>query len=405
MEIVEGLAEQREKVGGAEGLCVEWKSSIAFVAGEIEPNIDRQLSIILKIIASFQNAKGGNLYIGVNDNGAISGINQDFQYLNTGTDVTEHGMKYNASLDSYQLKIHNAVKARLGALSNSNIDIRFVQEGELYYCVVSVQPVRRPVFLDQTALFQRAGNMCQRLRGEEITNFILDREHQFAQYHSPAPVQSEIKYVEKEQEVQPIQEPVTVKTASSDVKFYMQFYNNGQWSYSKKQSSASDLKLEVPIYKETLKEIMLLCYDNGCVNRIRPYDFLNPKRSNGKRGWKDEERRYENGFYSAANLLNVYSCVSGDYIAVYSTDKNGDKYAKVHALSAVAEHTSIQLKGNQVVPTDSTEVSYALIKAHQFHFVSALCLKDYQTTTNSGFRRKNMQLRATFDNLDKLAKQ
>ena len=404
-EIVEGLAEQREKVGGAEGLCVEWKSSIAFVAGEIEANIDRQLSIILKIIASFQNAKGGNLYIGVNDNGAISGINQDFQYLNTGTDVTEHGMKYSASLDSYQLKIHNAVKARLGAMSNSNIDIKFAKEGDLYYCIVSVQPMRRPVFLDQTVLFQRAGNMCQRLRGEEITNFILDREHQFAQYHSSVQVQPEIKYVEKEQEAQPIQEPVAIKTNSSDVKFYMQFYDNGQWSYSKKQSSASDLKIEVPIYKETLKEVLLLCYDNGCVNRIRPYDFLNPKRTNGRRGWKDEDRRYENGFSLAANLLNVYSCVAGDYIAVYSTDKNGDKYAKVHALSAVAEHTSIQLKGNQVVPTDSTEVSYTLIKAHQYHFVSALCLRDYQTTTNSGFRRKNIQLRATFDNLDKLAKQ
>lgn len=107
--------------------------------------------------ASFQNAKGGNLYIGVNDNGAISGINQDFQYLNTGTDVTEHGMKYSASLDSYQLKIHNAIKARLGAMSNSNIDIKFAKEGDLYYCIVSVQPMRRPVFLDQTALFQRSG--------------------------------------------------------------------------------------------------------------------------------------------------------------------------------------------------------------------------------------------------------
>ena len=402
VEVIEGLSEARAKVGGAEGQCVEWKSSIAFVAGEIEANIDRQLSILLKIIASFQNAKGGNLYIGVNDNGTISGINQDFQYLNTGTDVTEYGMKYSASLDSYQLKIHNAVKERLGAMSNSNIDIKFAKEGELYYCIVSVHPMRRPVFLDQTVLFQRAGNMCQRLRGEEITNFILEREHQFTLCQSAVLTQPEIKYVEKEQETQPIHDPVAVKSNSLDIKFYMQFYHNGQWSYSKRKSNASDLKIEVPIYKETLKEVMLLCYDNGCVNRIRPYDFLNPKRSNGKRGWKDEDRRYENGFYSASNLLNVYSCVSGDYIAIHSTDKNGDKYAKVHAMSAVAEHTSIQLKGNQVVPTDSTEVSYALIKAHQYHFVSALCLKDYQTTTSSGFRRKNIQLRASFENLDKL---
>ena len=405
VEVIEDLSEARAKVGGAEGQCVEWKSSIAFVAGQINPDIDKQLGVILKIIASFQNSKGGTLYIGVNDNGVVSGINQDFQYLNTGNDVTEHGYTYNTTLDSYQLKIHNAVKERLGVLSNSHIDIYFAQDGELYYCIIKVAPTRRPIYLDQQAIYQRAGNMCQRLRGEDMTNFILDRERQYSQYDVEPTTQPQVKYVEKEQEVLPIQEPVIVKTTSSDVKFYMQFYDNGQWSYSKKQSSASDLKLEVPIYKETLKEVMLLCYDNGCVNRIRPYDFLNPKRSNGKRGWKDEDRRYENGFYSSANLLDVYSCVTGDYIAVYSTDKNGDKYAKVHALSAVAEHTSIQLKGNQVVPTDSTEVSYVLIKAHQYHFVSALCLKDYQTTTNSGFFRKNIQLRASFENLDKLARQ
>ena len=403
VEVIEGLLEARAKVGGAEGQCVEWKSSIAFVAGQINPDIDKQLSVILKIIASFQNSKGGTLYIGVNDNGVVSGINQDFQYLNTGNDVTEQGYTYNTTLDSYQLKIHNAVKERLGVLSNSHIDINFAQEGELYYCIVKVAPTRRPVYLDQNAIYQRAGNMCQRLRGEDVTNFILDRERQYSQYAIPVPTQPQVKYVEKEQEIIPLPaQVITAETSSMEVKFYMQFYNNGQWSYSKRQSNSLDLKIEVPIYKETLKEVLLLCYDNGCVNRIRPYDFLNPKRSNGKRGWKDEDRRYENGFYSEANLLNVYSCVSGDYIAVNSTDKSGDKYAKVHALSAIAEHTAIQLKGNQLVPTDSTGVSYALIKAHQYHFVSALSLKDYQTTTNSGFRRKNIQLRASFENLDKL---
>lgn len=403
VEVIEDLSEARAKVGGAEGQCVEWKSSIAFVAGQINPNIDKQLSIILKIIASFQNSKGGTLYIGVNDNGVVSGINQDFQYLNTGNDVTELGYTYNTTLDSYQLKIHNAVKERLGVLSNSHIDINFAQEGELYYCIVKVAPTRRPVYFDQNTIYQRAGNMCQKLRGEDITNFILDRERQFSQYNAVVPTEPQIKYLDKEQEELPLLSQVrTSETSSFEVKFYMQFYNNGQWSYSKKQSSASDLRIEVPIYKETLKEVLLLCYDNGCVNRIRPYDFLNPKRSNGKRKWKDEDRRYENGFYSTANLLNVYTCVSGDYVAVYSTDKNGDDYVKIHAMSAIAEHTLLQLKGNQVVPTDSTTVSFALIPSSKYHFVSALGLKDYQTTTSHGFRRKNIQLISTFESLDQL---
>lgn len=403
VEVIEDLSEARAKVGGAEGQCVEWKSSIAFVAGQINPDIDKQLSVILKIIASFQNSKGGTLYIGVNDNGVVSGINQDFQYLNTGNDVTEHGYTYNTTLDSYQLKIHNAVKERLGVLSNSHIDINFAQEGELYYCIIKVAPTRRPIYLDQQAIYQRAGNMCQRLRGEDMTNFILDRERQYSQYDVETTTQPQVKYVEKEQEALPLpSQVITSETSSLEVKFYMQFYTNGQWSYSKKKSDATDIKVEVPIYKETLKEVLLLCYNNGCVNRIRPYDFLNPKRANGKRGWKEEGRRYENGFNLEAELMAVYSCHYNDYIAVMSTDGSYDQYAKVHAISAVTEHTAIQLKGNQMVPSDTTTVSFALIPLNKYHFVSALAHKDYQTTTSNGFKRKNIQLRSTFESLDQL---
>ena len=403
VEVIEDLSEARAKVGGAEGQCVEWKSSIAFVAGQINPDIDKQLSVILKIIASFQNSKGGTLYIGVNDNGVVSGINQDFQYLNTGNDVTEHGYTYNTTLDSYQLKIHNAVKERLGVLSNSHIDINFAQEGELYYCIIKVAPTRRPIYLDQQAIYQRAGNMCQRLRGEDMTNFILDRERQYSQYDVETTTQPQVKYVEKEQEALPLpSQVITSETSSLEVKFYMQFYTNGQWSYSKKKSDATDIKVEVPVYKETLKEVLLLCYNNGCVNRIRPYDFLNPKRANGKRGWKEEGRRYENGFNLEAELMAVYSCHYNDYIAVMSTDGSYDQYAKVHAISAVTEHTAIQLKGNQMVPSDTTTVSFALIPLNKYHFVSALAHKDYQTTTSNGFKRKNIQLRSTFESLDQL---
>lgn len=406
VEVIEDLSEARAKVGGAEGQCVEWKSSIAFVAGQINPDIDKQLSVILKIIASFQNSKGGTLYIGVNDNGVVSGINQDFQYLNTGNDVTEYGYTYNTTLDSYQLKIHNAVKERLGVLSNSHIDINFAQEGELYYCIIKVAPTRRPIYLDQQAIYQRAGNMCQRLRGEDMTNFILDRERQYSQYDVETTTQPQVKYVEKEQEALPLpSQVITSETSSLEVKFYMQFYTNGQWSYSKKKSDATDIKVEVPIYKETLKEVLLLCYNNGCVNRIRPYDFLNPKRANGKRGWKEEGRRYENGFNLEAELMAVYSCHCNDYIAVFSTDKDFEQYAKVHSISALTERNAIQLKGIQTVPSDFTTVSFALIPAGKYHFVSALGLKNYQTTTSYGFRRKNIQLRTTFESLDNLVKE
>lgn len=73
---------RQESKFGYESATKEFKTSIVFPAGGIEPNIDRQLSYILKTIAGFQNAQGGELYIGVNDSGSVSGINEDFKYLN-----------------------------------------------------------------------------------------------------------------------------------------------------------------------------------------------------------------------------------------------------------------------------------------------------------------------------------
>lgn len=400
---VEQLAEERAKVGGSEGQCVEWKSSIAFVAGEIEANIDKQLSIILKIIAAFQNSVGGDLYIGVNDNGIVSGIEYDFPYLNTGSDVEEKGMSYGQTLDAYQLKIHNAVKERLGAMSNANVNVKFAKEGELYYCIVSVKPTVRPVYLDGTRLYQRAGNMCQRLRGEEITNFVLERERLFGQIQRPVVGNVEVEYVDKEREVEVLPQ-VAVAPVQADRKprFYMQFYTDGTWSYSKKQSkSQQGIQVEVPIYSKDMKGSLLMCYDDGHVNRVVPQDFLS-KKVNGKLSWKKESQIYAKGLRKDAKLLAIYSCSNEDRLAIFCKDAEGAEWAKIHSPVAFKDHASASAQGNQVVVTGSTDVSYALIKADKYHFVSALAAKDYQLTTSNGFRRKNIQMKSTFEQLEKL---
>lgn len=400
---IEQYAEERAKVGGCEGQCVEWKSSIAFVAGQIEANIDKQLSVILKIIAAFQNSVGGDLYIGVNDNGIVSGIEYDFPYLNTGSDVEEGGMVYGQTLDSYQLKIHNAVQSRLGAMSNANVSVRFAKEGGLYYCIVSVKPTVRPVYLDGTRLYQRAGNMCQRLKGDDITNFVLDRERLFGQIQLPNAANAAIDYVAKEKEAEVLPQ-IAMAPASTDRKprFYMQFYTDGTWSYSKSKSGDSGIRVEVPIYAEDVKGSLLMCYDNGRVNRVDPYKFLKPVRTSGKRAWKTQSRRYSNGLYPDANLLAIYSCSDADRLAIFCKDTDGVEWVKIHSLDAITTHGSTHNMGNQVVMTGSTDVSYALIKAEKYHFVSALAAKDYQLTTSNGQRRKNIQLKSTFEQLEKL---
>jgi hypothetical protein len=288
-------------------------------------------------------------------------------------------------------------------MSNANVDIRFAKDGDLHYCIVSVTPTVRPVFLDGSILYQRAGNMCQRLRGEEITNFILGREREYSANSSEyvKPVVANLVKEEKQKDEITLPNPVaTVVDKDRKVRWYMQFYKNGTWSYSKTRSKAAGIAVEVPIYRDCANGALLICYDNGHVSRINPSEILAGGRTSR---WKPEGKIYKNGLNKDLNVAAVYSCGANDYLAVFSTDTDGVEYAKVHRLEAITERTVVNCQGNQVVKTGTPSgVRYALIPADKFHFVSSLGLKDYQTTHTNGFRRKNIQLRATFDMLDKI---
>ena len=78
----EGIASPRKNFG-SENHKTEFKSTIVFPAGDIVPDIDKQMQYILKIIAGFQNSDGGQLYLGINDAGIICGINRDYEHLNS----------------------------------------------------------------------------------------------------------------------------------------------------------------------------------------------------------------------------------------------------------------------------------------------------------------------------------
>ena len=63
-------------------------------------DVDVQTQNVLKEICGFINAEGGTLYIGVNDDGLASGLEQDFAYL--------------GNSDKFKLHIHNAISKFLG---------------------------------------------------------------------------------------------------------------------------------------------------------------------------------------------------------------------------------------------------------------------------------------------------
>ena len=60
----------------------EFKASI-FISPETHTPGAKQMHVIAETLAAFMNAEGGMLYIGVNDNGQISGMEKDLSILAT----------------------------------------------------------------------------------------------------------------------------------------------------------------------------------------------------------------------------------------------------------------------------------------------------------------------------------
>lgn len=70
---------------GHEGVEREFKSS-AFIHPDKDTDEDQSVALA-RVIASFMNTDGGTLYIGVNDNGYLIGIQQDMKFVHNDCDI------------------------------------------------------------------------------------------------------------------------------------------------------------------------------------------------------------------------------------------------------------------------------------------------------------------------------
>ncbi len=85
----------------------------------------------IKSIAAFLNSRGGTLFVGVQDNGAISGIGPD-EFSN---------------IDKYMLHFSHLLEGRMGIHVNSHIHYDLIKIGDDYVLRVDCDPAASPVFV------------------------------------------------------------------------------------------------------------------------------------------------------------------------------------------------------------------------------------------------------------------
>ena len=144
---------------------VEFKSSLRYDFNRNIINASME-EVIIKTIAGFMNANGGDLLIGVDDNGNILGLEHDYVSLRK------------KNQDGFELKIYQLIKNYIGIEFCSLVQLTFYSLDDKDICVLRIDSAESPVYVhksDKTAFYVRIGNSTKPMTIKEAVKYIKIR--------------------------------------------------------------------------------------------------------------------------------------------------------------------------------------------------------------------------------------
>lgn len=164
-EIEDGSIEAQITKG--ESLHLEYKSSARW---NVKANMqDKKMEhVIAKTISAFMNTEGGALIIGVEDDGNVIGLENDYK------------VSGNKGRDGFELFLNDLVADRLDGVTASNIKVDFTEIEGKDICRVVANASRRKVYCKSIGsnvaaeFWVRAGNSTRQLHGQEMDMYVED---------------------------------------------------------------------------------------------------------------------------------------------------------------------------------------------------------------------------------------
>lgn len=154
-----------ELILGGESETVEFKSTLRYDMRQ--KTLNKKLEfVIAKTISAFLNSKGGDLFIGIDDDQNVLGLENDIQTLKK------------KDLDGFELQLIEVIKKYIGTEFSSHIKTEFPEYSKKTICHISVSQSSQPVFISfegKENFFIRAGCSSQPLSRTEQSAY--EKEH------------------------------------------------------------------------------------------------------------------------------------------------------------------------------------------------------------------------------------
>lgn len=149
------------RISRGEGMQTEFKATLRvnLHTGQNDPKMEHA---VLKTLAAFLNSKGGTLFIGVNDNGEVIGLEND----------------HFSNEDKMALHLDNLIKTQLGGQVFACVHPTFATLDEKRFLAVECTPSDKPVFLKSTVgedFYIRAGASSPALPASQAHEYIAQR--------------------------------------------------------------------------------------------------------------------------------------------------------------------------------------------------------------------------------------
>lgn len=333
MEYEDAEPEQEEKrvtYYGAENQTQEFKTSIVFSPETSLPDFENQINIIMRTICGFLNAKGGILWIGVSDSGYAHGIAADLKELNCG-------------IDKYERIIRQNIVNLFGKDVNGTVGIEFVKDGEFDICKVTIPSYPRPVAI-HNEFFQRQGNETRIIKGNDLVLFVerkmLEKLPTAAVTEkSPAEQPASIALTP----IDPDKKAMTKEAAptpSPVLSVWLNTFIDGTFVLSDSPVEDRRILYSVALPEEGLDGYsLLLCYDDGTVNRVPINSIVNKKRN----------YYYNNGVYKGASFMDAL--LAKDQVFLVLSFPSSSAPAACCPVDGIPAQTMLGMKGSTVTQT------------------------------------------------------